>query len=73
LEGDKIEMKVTVPNGSIAQYQPVGMTHKSRTITNVNAKLSIEMKPETTSMELKEGRYLIKNKLVALPIRCRNF
>jgi alpha-L-rhamnosidase len=56
---DRIELKVSVPKGTIAQFQPTGKARKIRNITNVNTKYSFEFKSGTSMIELKEGTYLI--------------
>jgi alpha-L-rhamnosidase len=58
----KIELKLTVPPGTYAHFAPTGKTHKSWKVTYVNTNTSSETKPESLSIELREGDYLIKER-----------
>jgi alpha-L-rhamnosidase len=59
IAGDKIELKVSVPKGTIAEFQPAWKARKMRKVTNVNTNYSFEIKSGTSMIELKNGTYLI--------------
>ena len=61
-EQGKIELKLTVPPGTSAQFSPTGKAPKSWEVTTANANLFFENTPDRPSIELKEGIYSIKEK-----------
>jgi alpha-L-rhamnosidase len=54
-----IIMKLTIPTGASARFEPSEKAHKSWKVTNVNSKISFETHPESSSIEFREGVYLI--------------
>ncbi|HWS00970.1 MAG TPA: family 78 glycoside hydrolase catalytic domain, partial [Prolixibacteraceae bacterium] len=56
----KIELKLTIPKGTIAQYQPAGTANKYWTVSNLSTGLAMDILPGADGIELKEGVYLIR-------------
>ncbi len=55
----KIELKLTVPHGTIAEFSPAGKPQKTWKVTNVNTKKSFVSTMGKPSIELPEGSYEI--------------
>ncbi len=58
----KVELKLTVPPGTSAQFAPAGKAPKSWNVTTAKNHLLFECTPDHPSIELKEGVYSIREK-----------
>jgi hypothetical protein len=56
----KIELMLTIPKGTIAQFQPAGTAKKYWTVSNLSTGLAMDILPGADGIELKEGVYKIR-------------